>query len=224
VAFDPVFFLLGLSVNGMIASGDFTNIATNNAADGVYTLDGVPCTIGDIIDLEDPANQFDPLTDIDAGGIKPSHDGGGYHTRILRVQPSLVASLVSGGFTLVLKGYTGTSFSLGIVPANSDSSIYSQVQVTTSSTQLNATDLAQSNFPNDFTDDQAVVLAMTFTEDRLSLSVNGGDTESFPHPAIDPAMVLIEMSFQSGTGDGRFRSFAFYEVIADAELPLLSAL
>jgi hypothetical protein len=102
---------------GMIASGDFTNIATNNAADGVYTINGSAVAITDIIDLNLPGwVAFDPVQDIDAGGIKPRSGSG----RIFPLTTTVLADVVPDGFTMVYDFYVGANTICDLTTANDD--------------------------------------------------------------------------------------------------------
>jgi hypothetical protein len=116
------------------------------------------------------------------------------------------------------------AISLNVTVSNADFTLYSNVSVVTAQTQIDALDAAQLIISNGIADDEEVSLALTFAVDHIAVSINGGVVSRLEHPTLDPSLSLIEMLFQSGTGDGRFRSFAFYEAVADADLPTLSAL
>lgn len=222
----------GVSSSGWsapIASGNFTNIATNNAADGVYTLNGVPCVIGDIIDLDHAETTFNAVTDIDAGGIKcPDGGGGSFITRQLAMNTPLLTSLLADGFTLLLEFYVeekvGASLSVHDDAFNFEAAAISQYTVGFKNTKVQDKDY------NEVTDSvhypallQENKLAITVAADRVSASVNGAVIVTRAGSGLDASMQSVVISFSAGA-DERLRSFAFYEVVDDADLPALSAL
>lgn len=222
---DVSFFLLGLNVNSIIASGDFTNIATNNAADGIYTLNGVPCAIGDILAAADgDASNFDPVLDIDVGGIKSRFLGGvSYSARIMVIVDPLLTTLLNG-YTVLFEIYCGTADdgSIQITPNNSGFSIDTYAQASLDQTKLFAIDATEYLGIHELTPSSINRIAFTMTDARMAVSVNGGTVHAIESGCLTGAELL---QIFAGTGpNGRLRSFAFYEVIADGGLSDLSAL
>lgn len=219
------------NLSGPIASGDFTNIATNNAADGVYTIGGVPCAIGDIIDLDHDEVNFDPILDIDAGGIKCRDMGGGaFQTRQIPINTPLLTTLLADGFSLLMDFLADDTVSLGV--SVHDNAFNMDAGGTSTNDPLGPT-TRTSVTDKDFNqiDDtvhypvlsQLNKFAMTVAADRVSASVNGAAAVTVAGPGLDALMANLVMSF-AGSEGGRLRSFAFYEVVDDADLPSLSAL
>lgn len=225
-----------------LASGNFTNIATNNAADGVYTLNGSAATIGDIIDLDNENAVFNPATNVDAGGIKAIDNGNGTAGGIqFEIQPSLCAALIASGFTLVIEYYAGSydteAFNYPDVSMNVHDADFllvvganaSDTATPPARTGLTADEgnefLAWSDNPT-WTDGTALQInraSMSFTDTYCSMSINGDDAHRLTATTLESAMDGIAF-FIGPNLDTRLRSFAFYEVVDDADLPALSAL
>jgi hypothetical protein len=70
---------------------------------------------------------------------------------------------------------------------------------------------------------QSSRLAIVVASDHVSASLNGSPAITVAGPGLDPSMAEIILNL-SGSADERMRSFAFYDVVADADLPALSAL
>lgn len=221
-----------------IASGDFTNIATNNAVDGVYTLNGSPCAIGDIIDLAFPDGNFNPALDLDAGGIHPRDTGGGgsRETALYLKEPLL--SQVLAGYTAVFEanfasndvgGFTSTVL---VVHApdypdyNFDAGLFASWKAGGSPIDaVSLTSVLDNNL--DFTDKIGSAgihkIALTATDSKVVASIDGGAIFTFAEGGIGAACTAFYFNI-GGDLDARLRSFAFYEVVDDADLPSLSAL
>ena len=218
--------------NGMpIASGNFTNIATNNAADGVYTLNGQMVAIGDIIDLAHPENNFDSVLDIDAGGIKCRDDGGGsFLTRQFAINDPLLTTALTDGFTVLCEIDAEEDVSLGISchddAFNFDTGgVARNVDPSPQEINVSGTDFGTvrdfANFP---TMNAISKFALTVASDRVSGSINGSTAiTTSPVGGLDATLANIVFSLSAGA-NSRLRSFAFYEVVDDADLPTLSAL
>jgi hypothetical protein len=220
----------------VVASGNLTNIATNNAADGVYTLNGETVAITDIVDATNGETNFDPVVDLDADGIKLRDDGGGaFLTRQLAMTPALAATLLTTGFTIVAELYAGTTISFS-VSAHDDAFTMDAGGTTTHSaaipdvqSEVKYTSVTDKDFngPTDATKfpafSQISKFALTVAADRVSASINGSELVTQVGPGLDAAMAQVVLSL-SGDGDARLRSFTFYDVVADADLPTLSAL
>lgn len=209
-----------------MASGDFTSIATNNAADGVYTLNGSPCAITDIIDMANPNTDFDPVVDIDAGGIKARSGEFGYSGRGLEMKDPLLASLLTG-FTLLLEGYYAAAApdgQLQVTPHDADYNINTYAAALLANTDLYAIDGSEYYNTTDYlvTPSSINKIAFTLTPDRMAVSINGGAVHAIEAGCLDG---VSNINIGTGGGpDSRLRSFAFYDVFDDADLPSLSAL
>lgn len=228
---DPHLFALAGGCNGVqafgpIASGDFTNIATNNAADGIYTIDGVPCAIGDIIDAAHAETTFNPILDIDADGIKCPASGESFITRQLAIKAPLLTQLLADGFTLLFEFYTdanvGASVSVHDDGFNFEAAALAQYTAGPTDTRVQDKDyndeVDSGHYP---TLGQVNKLACTFAADRVSASINGATPVTIAGSGLDPTMQSVVISF-SGKINERLRSFAFYEVVDDTDLPALS--
>lgn len=212
---------------GPVASGDFTNIATNNAADGVYTLNGSPCAITDIIDLSNPNNAFDPVRDIDSGGIKAYDDGVGIHGRQLELKDPLKATVLADGMTIVLECLTGSAAPEGgvsIVPHDDDFNLNTFAECNLADTDLFALDeneyfsTSYKMLPN-----QINKVAFTLSDGRMAVSLNGGAVHAIESGCFSIGITNVSMSTAADL-TSRLRSFVIYEVVDDADLPGLSAL
>lgn len=210
---------------GALASGDFTNIATNNAADGIYTLNGVPCAIGDILaPADDDPNNFDPVLDIDVGGIKSRFLGGvSYSARIMVIVDPLLTTLLNG-YTVLFEIYCGTADdgSTQITPNNSGFSIDTYAQASLDQTKLFAIDATEYLGIHELTPSAINRIAFTMTDARMAVSVNGGTVHAIESGCLTGAE-LLQIFFGTGA-NGRLRSFTFYEVVDDAALLTLSAM
>lgn len=218
------------SLSGPVGSGDFTNIATNNAVDGVYTLNGTPCAIGDIIDLAHPDGAFDPLTDIDAGGMKRRDLGGGsFADAIIQLKDPLLSQLIDEGFTVVLEGFlpVGVAFNtvtLGLTDDDGAPAPFAAVN------EFAIECWSYDEVSDLYIEDDLPTLgaankfAVTMTAGKQSMSLNGGDVHTHAAPGVGPLLDQVYMAIPGGNADIRLRSFAFYEVVDDADLPALSAL
>lgn len=221
---------LGLSpsIGVSVASGDFTNIATANAADGVYTLNGNTVSIEDLIEGTSPTS-FDPA-DVDEGGLFcPEADPGNYSARYLQLKDPLKSQLLASGFTVVWEFYAAEF--VGLTLSLNGGGLTAEV----SSTNQGPLDLTYVYDPpnGDYYAESSEVypalgqvnkVAASFTETGLAISVNGsGPLATAGGTGLDPAFTDIQMMF-NGKADERLRSFAFYEPVDDADLPALSSL
>jgi hypothetical protein len=218
---------------GMIASGDFTNIATNNAADGVYTLNGSSCTIGDIIDMESSYTSFDPVIDIDSDGIKPRDNGsGGTSGRTLAVTPELFALLVPGGFTVILDFTPQTDLGVSIALLSVDENEWAEqgIRFVDGPGPVDHVVLSDPSGGESATIEPANMLegqlnrcAISVTDSYVSASINGSDVVvlGFGGITVNTATIFFSVG---GALDARLSSFAFDQLAADADLPTLSAL
>lgn len=214
------------NLSGAVASGDFTNIATNNAADGIYTLNGEACAIGDIIDLDHPDTFFDPVLDIDMDGIKARDAGGGnWNGRSLEINTPLLTTLLTGGFTIVLEAFVAAD---GVIGASLHDSAFNFERVgamDAADVNLNGDNESRSweiealNLP---VPDAVNKLAVTFLAGSISASLNGGTVAGVTDTILaDVDNIVLQLN---GSENLRLRSFAFYEVVDDTDLPTLSAL
>jgi hypothetical protein len=216
-----------------LASGDFTNIATNNAADGVYTIDGESVAITDIIDLSSPVAAFDPVRDIDAGGIKVWAEdlGGGttaWHGRVLPIKEPLLSTLLGSGFTVVVEGYwpnaAGDVGDIYVFLQNADQSVYSYVEMKPNVTDIYAIDGNEDfNTSNHVTANAISKVAITVTDARMAASINGGAAIPLESAGISAAITILTLTV-AGQTNTRLRSFEFYAAVADGDLPMLSSL
>lgn len=224
---DVSFFLLGLNVNSIIASGDFT--ATADIAGGVYTLNGAPCAFGDIFDLASPDANYDPAFNIDSGGIKTG--GFGAHPAYLPIKDPLLASMLADGFTVVLEFYYESNIDVQMQLHDPDFDLVPNTQVlynlgnvqSSSSVQNVNYDGLSGRGPSP---GEINKLVSTIADDRVSLSLNGGAVVTVSGTGLDPALsaAYFQLNDLNTAADQRLRSFAFYEVVADADLPALSDL
>jgi hypothetical protein len=218
---------------GMIASGDFTNIATNNAADGVYTINGSAVAIGDIIDLDHPENNFDPALDLDAGGIKCRDIGSGaFISRQFAINSPLLNTLLAEGFTLVMEFYADATVICAVSAHDNDFNFDGGADATNDPdgfahrTQVNdKNNNNQRDFVNYPAFNQVNKLAVTMTPTRTAGSLNGSPVlvPDADAGAIDATANNMTLQF-AGVANERLRSFVFYEAVDDTDLPTLSAL
>lgn len=210
-------------LGGAIAGGDFTNIATNNAADGIYTLNGESIEIGDIIDLGN--SSFDLVNDLDAEGIKAHFDDPFWNGINLQMTPALVAMLLADGFTAILDvnfaNISTEQISVdvhgpGLTP---NQSIYTSPSVGSSISSL--TDYNEWATPKPGAGSSRI--ALTYTETKMSLSINGSAVLSLNDGGFNESCTNVAILF-TGEEVARLRSFSFRAVAADADLPTLSAL
>lgn len=214
-----------------VAAGDFMNIATNNAADGVYTLNGQTVPITDIIDVGNPNGNFDPAIDIDADGIKAreveSEDPNFGASRSIILQPSLSASLLAEGYTFVIEYFMaeGTVGNFDLIEFSEDfefdvSSASARHDSVKAYTEQNGNEFAPDTAP---TLDAVNKLAGTITGTGVSLSLNGAPT--FHSAGTTDLSHFDLVRFETPANlTARLRSFAFYDLVDDADLPTLSAL
>lgn len=210
-------FLLGVNVNNVpMASGTF------NALGGHYTLNGTACAITDIIDTAHPDGNFDPATDIDAGGvISPA---------ALYLKNPLL-SAVLGGFTVLFEANftstAGTLTQLSVAAAdypdynfNIGALVVWQAGVTD---QVGLTSVSDSRvFMNRLHTTGVHKIAMTCRANSISASVDGQAVDTYAAAGTDPTSTACY--FQIGNDpSARIRSFAFYGVVDDSDLPSLSA-
>jgi hypothetical protein len=227
---------LGLSpsIGAAVASGDFTNIATANAADGVYTLNGASAELGDIVDLASPDTNLDPLVDIDADGIKPKDLGGGNSQGIgfALGNPLLTQALASGFTALFDFSGNGEGATVSVAVSDGDGNNLAEASMGTTgmgmsylSANTGEDELQWSANPGwgEAQDNQINRVALSFSDAHISASINGGPARRLDAPGIEPLYTKIVF----GTGSMlsmRLRSFAFYEPVDDADLPGLSSL
>lgn len=218
--------LISFSTFSVVASGDFTNIASANAADGVYTLNGVSCTLTDIINLSGPdSGLFNPATDIDAGGVFcPSGT-----TRIFNIGNPLLSETLAGGYSITLDFGFSTGITVGTF-MHPDNYAF-QPEIDAIYTSAESKQLALANVSGASSSDIINTpepgtnrLAATMAADYMSVSINGSPITRLEGAALDPLLTAIAFSMSSDENDGRLIGFAFYEVVADADLPTLSAL
>jgi hypothetical protein len=218
------------SLSGVLASGDFTNIATNNAADGVYTLNGNPVAIGDIIDLAHPNTVFDSVADIDAGGIGPHETTpDNFVDTLLVLKEPLLSQLIDNGFTLVVETFIpttelSTGFTFNAYDDDFDPAAYAvcNTQYIECWSYDNESDLyVDDDLP---TQNAVNKFAVTFTDARQAMSLNGGVVYSHEASGLGALTDLLDLAVPAAHPDTRLRSFAFYEPVDDADLPTLSIL
>ena len=223
MAVDPNLFLLGVCVTTQLGSGDFTNIATNNAADGVYNLNGSPCAIGDIIDLTSPYTSFNPATQIDAGGIKTNGTIGD-HDITLALKDPLNSTIIAGGATFVFEfSWALEAYETMELQACEDGGPLSYAGGGPSGSSQYGSPISGTSFDDTITWPAGInKMAITMTATKIVSSVNGGAIKSAVGTVINGSINGIVMAF-SASASGRFRSFIVYEPVSDAELPGLSA-
>lgn len=222
-----------------IASGDFMAIATNNAADGVYTRNGVRVSINDIIDMGHQYTDFDPVADIDAEGIRPRQsDGAG---RTMELQSDLIAELVAaGGFTLLYEfkstALSGTApqggkTAMDFTAMNAPETEYGyQFVLHRRSDNTDRIALADITGGNEAADATAGILsnavnkiAFTITTSRVAASVNGNAVVTLDFPGISVNTTKMYLGF-SGDLDVRLRKFQILDAKNDADLQALAVL
>lgn len=212
---------------GQLASGNFTNIATNNAADGVYTINGQMVAITDIIDLNNPYSTFNPETDIDAGGIKPRDPGGGFFLEnSIEIKEPLLSSLLANGFTILLECYTDTS-TISVDCHDPDFNVETSASLSTSTgSGIYAQDGTFTQSGADLPTEESInKFSATITDTHMAYSLNGAATVAITAgQALGGAIDQIQLQVSSISGNGRLRAFTFYEVVDDTDLPTLSAL
>lgn len=208
---------------GPVASGDFT-VGQMDAVAGVYTLDGEPCAIGDIIDLTEDAGNFDPLTDIDAGGVIGDE-------AVLYLKAPLLTTLLASGFTVVFDAYMTSSAILKIqAQDHPDEEFFAYCSFQQAPDEANIdlyttednSDVYTPGYP--LAHDTIHRAAFTMTGTRMALSIDGGAVIVNEHPGIAATFEAIKFSINSSLDDARLRSFAFYAPADDADLPTLSTL
>ncbi len=205
-----------------LASGDFTNIV--NAVDGIYTLNGAPVPITDVFNTSHPDNTFDPINDIDAGGIK---GGTGFF-----LVDSIVAQLVDG-FTVVLECYfdrTAANARISLNMADPDYNIIAGLQLA-GSTSLDRITIAtipslgdpaiQHN--NLFQTTGIHKIAFTFAANKTVFSLDGGAILSLAQSTLEAATDRIYFGALN-MGTTRLRSITLYTEQDDSDLPSLSDL
>lgn len=229
IIFDPAAFSCGCNHQqnyGAVASGDFTAVGEADAAGGVYTLNGAPCALGDIVDLAHAGSTLNPETMIDANGIRTSVN--------FYLKDPLRSTVLTNGCTLVMTA-DWVDAPIAISAAQFDNAEDQSIQAYwgngggADSLYVLSYDYVDQtwNDPADLPiDDQVNKLAVTFAADHVSVSVNGEAVRRFEEVGIHAAMVDFYFAFVNldGDGAGRFKSFVFYEPVDDADLPTLSAL
>jgi hypothetical protein len=217
-----------------LVSGDFMNIATSNAADGIYTLNGAPSTLEAVIDVDNPNATFNPATDIDAGGIKQHDDGaGGSISSELYINTPLVDVLLTDGFTCVLDAYfhVPTMDDMAAIVVSVFDADYnweagaSLVWGLIDRLRLKSGDGTDFDTPNVVTQNGPIKMAVTITNDGVRASINGGAVISLAGPVFGESPAQIFFSVGGAVeSDTRLRSFAFYEPVEDPYLTAISAL
>jgi hypothetical protein len=214
------------SLAGIVASGDFTNIATNNAVDGIYTLNGEAAALGDIIDLDNDETAFDPVADIDAGGIKAKADNGA--ARSLAINEPLLSDLLANGFTMTMEMFSGQGVSMELDlfdPSDFDPFGFFAYGSEAGDISLYSWDGFGLDDNSPIPQGQIFKFAITATAERMAYSLNGGAAQPLARSGITAGMNTIKMAMNANLDrSGRLRSFAFYEPVDDADLPTLSAL
>lgn len=236
---NAAFFLLGLNVNGAIASGDFTQAGMAGFAAGSYTLNGASCALGDIIDLAHGDTVFNPATDIDSGGVhRHSLGGGNYQNSTLWLNDPLLGQILTG-FTAVFDVILNTDVDLSgsrfsvffeifdtydfgaglLADRNSQSPNPDRISVNTADDGGSST-----AFDGLIGSDGRHKIALTMTSGKVVFSIDGAAVHSLaPHPGTDPLFNGMDFSI-GGSADTRIRAFTFYDPVSDADLPGLSAL
>jgi hypothetical protein len=207
----------------IMASGDFTDITTNNVLDGVYTLNGAPVAITDIIDLSNPNTIFDPVDDVDAGGLKIN--GGGYSG--IYLTNALATTMLSAGFTMLVEFYWAPDTTMSVMVHDNDQNAFSYIEIYDDDfVRLNSLP-DNSDVTGEMPTEGAVnKLAVTFTDTAITYSLNGLPVHSLSGDILRPAwtMVGITISRLAAEDSARIRVFDIYAPIDDADLPTLSAL
>jgi hypothetical protein len=221
----------GISYTAM-AGGDFTNIATNDATDGVYTLNGVPCAIGDIIDVAHSDGNFDPLIDVDSGGIKPKDAGGGSVTDTFLYLTEPLLTQILGGYTAVFEvmfegdaqGAALEATAYDVPDYNITSGLIAQFKIGAPD-RIRLVDTANNftDFSDEFLTSGIHKIAFTATTEKMVASVDGRPIVLVEEPGLDPLCTGYFFAIKDELS-ARLRSFAFYGVVDDADLPTLSAL
>lgn len=217
--------LAGAVGRGVIAGGDFSNLATNNMADGTYTLNGVACNFDDIVNLASDNTTFNQGTNIGVGGLKPASAGNAVS---LEIVDSLAASLLASGFTVVVDGFFDSAvlatFWVDVHDPdyNGQSSAYLRPGAPGCELVPFVDGLVES--PT-----QTIPLnvehriALTMTAGTMSYSINGGAVIATSGTVFDVSFTNIKVAL-NGQTTSRMRSFAFYTAADDADLPGLSTL
>jgi hypothetical protein len=221
-----------------LASGNFTDIGSANAADGIYTLNGSPAALEDIIDVNFPDGNFDPLQDMDANGIMPRPTGGGGSRETNLYLKDPLASTIVGGYTAVFEanfastdqgGFTTTVLHAACFDYpnyNVQPEVKSQWQegaIPPGSVNMFSALGNETDFGGEIASAGIHKIAITATADKMVASVDGGAIFSVAEAGIDPACTGFYFNI-GGDLAARLRSFAFYAPVTDAELPALSAL
>lgn len=225
-----------------IGGGDFTVTSEINVVNGAYTLNGQMVALSDLVDCSNPGSWFDPVNDIDAGGIKMFVDDGqgGLLGRQIYFTNDLIAACI-GGYTIVMEVLAGTDdCMLDVYSQNVDGSIYSEAgiqwdyiraefrqylyAIPDGSSFLDETNPPTSDLPTG-SPSTTVKVAITFASDHMAISVAGSAPRNVPSPGVDPSMTMFLFSTNSQHGDtsGRLRNFSIYEPVDDADLSTLSA-
>jgi hypothetical protein len=209
--------------NSMIASGNFTNIATNNAADGAYTLNGVPCAITDIIDMGSEDTNLDLIADLDADGI--FCPDGVLSTRSIAIKSPLLDTLLADGFSMIIEYQATASAAVQTVVHDPDFNLYTSMRALSDDEFTQLTDKTNNHiqtFPQAPLIGQINKTAFTCIDNSMSASTNGATAVTLSGDgALDILMSAVFLAFEADV-DSRLRSFAFYEVVDDADLPTLS--
>lgn len=234
----PMKPLAGPPLPEPVASGMFTNIATNNAADGVYTFMGDAVALGDVIDLESLWASFDPDTDIDAGGFRCGFiEGLGPQPIVMPLTAALMASMVDG-FTIVIEVFTANPMDMRVTTQTLDNQENGEAKfILDSGTNLSAATIqyhgdgatTDNTAFDEIPEGQVAKVAATFTGNSISFSIAGNAVEATSgFPAVHAATELIRMDFSTydemAYATLRLRSFDIYAAVDDADLPSLSAL
>lgn len=220
-----------------VASGNFTNIATNNAADGVYTLNGEPAALADIVDFSHQYTNFNPATDLDAGGMKPRLDGGGNPANTGLVMKEPLRSLLLDGFTVVVETFMSTTTQLIVDLYDDEFNFNGQAAIQNYGGYFQRADWTTLGTQNDpplfgmnteFNDLAVNRIAWTVAADRMALSINGNAARSVSDPdVLTGTLENVQLTYYDNTVEEgysfRLRSFAFYEPVDDADLPTLTA-
>lgn len=221
-------FPRGRSIAAPIASGDFTEIATNNAADGIYTVNGEAVAIGDIIDLDHIEANFDPVQDIDAGGIKSRDNGDGtFGTRQIPINNPLLTTLLTNGFTLLCEFDVEEDLTLSI-SCHDDMGNFDIGGTTLNGGPGTQRTIATDKDWNQPTDhDQFPIIgqvnkfAVTVAADHVSACINGGAVITTPSGGLDPSLASIVFGF-GASANSRFRSFTFFEPVDSTSMQVLT--
>lgn len=227
---DNNLFLLGLNVNAVaIASGNFASL---DMTSGEYVINGQPCSIDDVFNI----GNSDPITaaDIDAGGLRAKPGGGGnYGSRYTEFNPSLVATVIADGFTLVFDMFSSSEAQIGGIVYDegyvdlSSFDIYGRTSPAAPQDVITALDTSTASFTDPLVPEARNKVALSWDQDYMSFSVNGRPVHRVNKAGINANSAIIAFVFGGVTITDpaiRLRRFDFFTLVPDANLPALTAL